>query len=73
MTITGDAAKNAAADLTPALALVKAQVQPYLPSYAAIVHPAAGQAALSIEFAQPSPLGLLTAVLDVTQKRELTR
>jgi hypothetical protein len=69
MTITGDAATNAAADLASALALVKAQVQPYLPAYAAIMHPAAGQAALSIEFAEPSPLGLLTAVLDGAQKR----
>jgi hypothetical protein len=69
MTITSDAAKNAAADLASAQALVKAQVQPYLPAYAAIVHPAADQAALSIEFAEPSPLGLLTAVLDATQTR----
>jgi hypothetical protein len=47
--------------LTAALALVKAQVPPYLPVQAAI----APAGALNIEFAAPSPLGLLTAVLDV--------
>lgn len=60
VTITSTAATNAAADL----ALVNAQVQPYLPAYAAIVRMPAGQAALRVEFAEPSPLGLLTAVLD---------
>jgi hypothetical protein len=64
VTITGDG-KNGAADLAPALALVQAQVPPYLPAQAAIMHPATGPAALSIEFAAPSPMGLLTAVLDV--------
>jgi len=64
VTITGDG-KNGAAGLGPALALVQAQVPPYLPAQAAITHPAAGPAALSIEFAAPSPMGLLTAVLDV--------
>jgi hypothetical protein len=47
---------------------VKAQVPPYLPAQAAIVYPASGPASLSIEFAAPSPLGLLTAVLDVDQR-----
>jgi len=56
VTVTG-AGKN----LTAALALVNAQVPPYLPAQAKIVYPAA----LSMEFAAPSPLGLLTAVLDV--------
>jgi hypothetical protein len=51
---------SAAKNLTAALALVKAQVPPYLPAQAAIGQPAG----LSIEFAAPSPLGLLTAVLD---------
>jgi hypothetical protein len=64
VTITSTAATNAAADLAADLALVNAQVQPYLPAYAAIVHVPAGQAALRVEFAEPSPLGLLTAVLD---------
>ena len=54
----------AGAGLNSALALVKAQDQPYLPVYAAILRPAGGQpVALSVEFAAPSPLGLLTAVL----------
>jgi hypothetical protein len=59
VTITG-ADKN----LATALALVQAQVPPYLPAYAAIVHLAGEPSVLSIEFAAPSPLGLLTAVLD---------
>jgi hypothetical protein len=63
VSIAGDG-KNGTADLAPALALVQAQVPPYVPAYAAIVHPAAGATALSIEFAAPSPIGLLTAVLD---------
>lgn len=56
VTITADG-KN----LTAALALVKAQVPPYLPAQATMLQPTA----LSIEFAAPSPMGLLTAVLDV--------
>ncbi len=56
-------------DLTAALALLKAQVPPFLPTQAAIMHLAAGPAALSIEYAAPSPLGLLTAVLDVATRR----
>ena len=51
---------NGAADLAAALAIARAQAPPYLPAHAAIVHPAIGQNALSIEFAAPSPLGLLT-------------
>ena len=42
---------------------------PFLPTQAAIMHLAAGPAALSIEYAAPSPLGLLTAVLDVATRR----
>ena len=51
-------------DMAAALAMVRAQPPPYLPAHTAIV-PLAGPvpAALSIEFAAPSPLGLLTAVL----------
>jgi hypothetical protein len=56
-------------DLTAALALLKAQVPPFLPTQAAIMHLAAGPAVLSIEYAAPSPLGLLTAVLDVATRR----
>ena len=54
---------SAGSRLAAALALVKAQVPPYLPE-AAIAPPAA----LDIEFAAPSPLGLLTAVLDVATR-----
>ena len=57
--------QDAAADLAAALALVRQQPPPYLPAHAAIVPLAAGHTALSIEFAAPSPLGLLTAVLAV--------
>ena len=64
VSITGTGA-NGQAELGSALALVQAQVPPYLPAQAVIVHPAGGQSTLSIEFAAPSPLGLLTAVLDV--------
>jgi hypothetical protein len=56
VTITGT-------DLARAQALVRAQSPPYLPAHVAIVRSAAGQTALTIEFAVPSPLGLLTAVL----------
>ena len=43
-----------------ALGMVRAQNPPYLPAHAAVV----GQDGLSIEFAAPSPLGLLSPVLD---------
>ena len=56
-------------NLTAALALLKAQVPPFLPTQAAIMHLATDQAVLSIEYAAPSPLGLLTAVLDVATRR----
>jgi hypothetical protein len=57
--------KKGTAELASALALVQAQVPPYLPAHAAIVHQATAPATLGIEFAAPSPMGLLTAVLDV--------
>ena len=50
--------------LAAALAMVRAQALPYLPAHAAIGRLADGQAALTIEFAAPSPLGLLTPVLE---------
>lgn len=56
-------------DLTAALALLRAQVPPFLPAVAVIVNPGTGQAALNIQYAAPSPLGLLTAVLDVATRR----
>ena len=55
------AGRNAAADLTAAQAIARAQAPPYLPAHAT-VQSVGGQPALSIEFAAPSPLGLLTAV-----------
>jgi hypothetical protein len=51
--------------LATALAMVRAQNPPYLPARAAVV----GQAGLSIEFAVPSPLGLLSPVLDADSPR----
>jgi hypothetical protein len=60
--------RGGTAELAAALALVNAQDPPYQPAQAVITHPAAGQAALSIEFAAPSPLGLLTTVLTVDQQ-----
>ena len=51
--------------LPAALAMVRAQNPPYLPAHAAVV----GQAGLSIEFAAPSPLGLLSPVLDADSPR----
>jgi hypothetical protein len=59
VTITGTSQ-----NIADALALVKAQVPPYLPAQAAMTQLAADPAVLAIEFAAPSPLGLLTAVLD---------
>jgi hypothetical protein len=64
VTITRGGGKGPA-DLAAALAIVRTQAPPYLPAQATIVHPAIGQNALSIEFAAPSPLGLLTSVLVV--------
>jgi hypothetical protein len=54
---------NGPARLAAALAMAKAQEGPYLPARAAIVRPGTGQALLVIEFAAPSPLGLLTPVI----------
>ena len=63
VTVASDGGGNGAAGLAAALAMVNAQESPYLPAHAAIVHHGAGQAVLLIEFAAPSPLGLLTTVL----------
>jgi hypothetical protein len=51
--------------LPAALAMVRAQNPPYLPAHAAVV----GPAGLSIEFAEPSPLGLLSPVLGTDSPR----
>ena len=61
--------------LAAALAMVRAQTPPYLPAYAVVTGTAstgpasAGGATLSIEFAAPSPLGLLSPVLDADPLR----
>ena len=44
--------------------MIRAQNPAYLPA-----HAAAGQTGLSIEFAAPSPLGLLSPVLDADSPR----
>jgi hypothetical protein len=62
VTVAGDGKGNSAARLATALAMVNEQEGPYLPAHSAIVR-LGGQAALLIEFASPSPLGLLTTVL----------
>jgi hypothetical protein len=51
--------------LTTALVMIRAQNPPYLPAHAAV----AGQTGLSIEFAAPSPLGLLSPVVDADSPR----
>ena len=56
VTITGPDA----GDLAASLAMVRAQRAPYQPARAAIVRLPGGQTALRIDFAAPSPLGLLT-------------
>jgi hypothetical protein len=61
--ITPEGTRAAAAELAAVIALVNEQHPPYLPAEATIIHAPAGQAELRIEFASPSPLGLLTAVL----------
>jgi hypothetical protein len=65
VTITSDSSRPGAAELGKVMTLVNEQHPPYLPTRATIIHTAAGQAALHIEFAAPSPLGLLTAHLVV--------
>ena len=65
VTITTGRTGDEAAELAGARALVMAQAPPFLPAHATIIHLTSGQAALSVEFAAPSPLGLLTAVLAV--------
>jgi hypothetical protein len=65
VTITTGSTGDEAAELAGARALVTAQAPPFLPAHATIIHLTSGQVALSVEFAAPSPLGLLTAVLAV--------
>ena len=65
VTITAGRTGGDAAELAGAGALAMAQAPPFLPAHADIIQLTSGQAALRIEFAAPSPLGLLTAVLSV--------
>jgi hypothetical protein len=60
VTIAGADGRGGAAALAAVLAMVRAQRAPYRPALASIVDSAGGQAELLIEFAAPSPLGLLT-------------
>jgi hypothetical protein len=73
VTVTSGGSGDGTAELTAALALVNAQDPPFQPAHAAIIHPAAGRAALIIEFPEPSPLGLLTAVLAADQQPAAAR
>jgi hypothetical protein len=63
VTVASAGGGNGAARLAAALAMVSEQGSPYQPAHSAIVRPGTGQAALTIEFASPSPLGLLSMVL----------
>lgn len=63
MTITSRGQRTGGSELAGARALVSAQEPPYLPAHDTLIPAAAGQSALRIEFAAPSPLGLLTTVL----------
>jgi hypothetical protein len=63
VTVASDGGRTGAATLAAALAMVNAQESPYQPAHSAIVQPGTGQAALTIEFDSPSPLGLLSMVL----------
>jgi hypothetical protein len=60
---------DGAAELVGAEVLVNQQDPPFLPAHVAIGHPAVGQSTLSIEFAVPSPLGLLSPTLEVDRHR----
>jgi hypothetical protein len=60
VTITSADSRGGAAGLAQVLAMVRAQRPPYQPASATIVDSATGAAELLIEFAAPSPLGLLT-------------
>ena len=60
--VTLTSSGNGTTALAAAAAQVRVQAPPYLPAHVTLVRLAAGQTALIIEFAAPSPLGLLTAV-----------
>jgi hypothetical protein len=71
--IVGGGSGGEAAGLTADVAMVRAQHSLYPPAHATTAHPATGRAALSIEFAASSLLGLLTAILLVHQQRASAR
>ncbi len=58
---SGGTAASGVAGLRSMLAFLHAQRPPYLPAQADIIQPAGGEPVLRIEFAAPSPLGLLGA------------
>jgi hypothetical protein len=59
---------DGAVELAGAEALVNEQDPPFLPAHVAIGRAVADQATLSIEFAAPSPLGLLSSTLEVDRR-----
>lgn len=71
--ITSGSSGGEVAGFMAALAIARAQHPPHPPAHATIGHPATGRAALSIESAASSLLGLLTAVLLVHQQRASAR
>jgi hypothetical protein len=60
VTIADASGRSGAADLAGALAVVRAQQGPYQPAHAGTVRVDRGQQGLSIDFAAPAPLGLLS-------------
>lgn len=60
ITSAGGTGRTARGSLPAALGLVRAQRPPYLPAHSAIVGLGTSRAALHIEFAAPSPVGLLS-------------
>ena len=59
--VTLTSSGNGTAAVAAAAAAERAQLPPYLPAHVTTVQLATGQTALTIEFAAPGPLGLLTA------------
>jgi hypothetical protein len=63
VTITAADGRGGAAGLAAALAVLRGQHAPYQPAQVTIVRLADGQAGLRIDYAAPSPLGLLTGAV----------
>jgi hypothetical protein len=70
VTVARDGTGHGTATLAAALAMVNAQESPYSPARSAIVHLGGGQEVLLIEFASPSPPGLLTTALTADIQQE---